>query len=198
MKRSLIAVTCLCLLMFILQSCDSSNAANDKKENNSPFLSKEEQINRGKYLLSIGGCGDCHTPKKMTPMGPVHDSSKLYSGNPEGSPFPAPDQKIMGMVAGPDITSFAGPWGVSFAANLTPDTTTGIGNWSEATFINTLRTGKHLGLEGGRPILPPMPFPNFKRLTDEDFRSIYSFLQSIPPIKNKVHEPIAPNPLGNK
>ena len=53
------------------------------------------------------------------------------------------------------VTAWAGPWGVSYAANLTPDKRTGIGAWTADQFIKTMRTGKHLGV--GRPVLPPMP-----------------------------------------
>ncbi len=55
------------------------------------------------------------------------------------------------------MTAWAGSWGVGFIANLTPDTSTGIGEWTEETFIRTLRTGKHHGQPNGRMILPPMP-----------------------------------------
>ena len=87
-------------------------------------------------------------------------------------------------------TAFAGPWGVSFTANLTPDPETGLGKWTAETFIQTLRTGRHEGQ--GRPILPPMPYPMYKQATDEDLRSVFAFLQSIPPIRNRVPQPIDP------
>jgi hypothetical protein len=88
------------------------------------------------------------------------------------------------------MTSFTGPWGVSFTANLTPDPETGLGKWTADTFIQALRTGKHEGV--GRPILPPMPYPWFAQATDEDLRAIFAYLQSIPPVKNKVPQPIEP------
>jgi mono/diheme cytochrome c family protein len=81
-----------------------------------------------------------------------------------------------------------GPWGISYAANLTPDLETGIGGWNEEVFKNALRTGKHMG--AGRPILPPMPWQGISQLTDEDIKSIYSYLQSIKPVKNKVPDPV--------
>ena len=88
-------------------------------------------------------------------------------------------------------TAWSGPWGVSFAANLTPDPETGI--WREMTeeqFIQALRTGRHLGQ--GRPILPPMPWPLYGKKTDEDLKAIYAYLQTIPPIRNKVPDPLPP------
>jgi hypothetical protein len=87
-------------------------------------------------------------------------------------------------------TAFAGPWGISFTANLTPDPETGLGTWTSDTFIAALRTGRHEGQ--GRPILPPMPYPMIRQATDEDLRAIFEYLQSIPPIQNRVPQPIEP------
>ena len=86
------------------------------------------------------------------------------------------------------MTAWSGPWGVSFTANLTPDKETGLGKWTETTFIQTIRTGRHMGR--GRPILPPMPYPMYKNFTDEDLKAIFSYLQSIPAIENRVPEPL--------
>ena len=86
------------------------------------------------------------------------------------------------------MTAWSGPWGVSFTANLTPDKETGLGKWTENTFIQTIRTGRHMGR--GRPILPPMPYPMYKNFTDEDLKAIFSYLQSIPAIENRVPEPL--------
>jgi hypothetical protein len=89
------------------------------------------------------------------------------------------------------LTAWAGPW-VSFAGNLTPDNATGIGEWSEAGFIQMARTGKHQGQPNGRDILPPMPWFNMKDLTDADLKAIWAYLRSIPPVKNQVPFPIPP------
>ena len=89
-----------------------------------------------------------------------------------------------------ELTAWIGPWGISFSANLTPDEETGIGSWKENMFINTMRNGLHL--DAGRPILPPMPFMNLASLKDEDLKSIFAYLKSIKPIRNKVPEPIPP------
>ncbi len=88
-------------------------------------------------------------------------------------------------------TAFAGPWGVSFTANLTPDLETGLGGWTADTFIAALRTGRHEGK--GRPILPPMPYRMIRTLTDEDLSSIFAYLQSLPPIRNRVPAPVDPD-----
>ena len=87
-------------------------------------------------------------------------------------------------------TAFTGPWGVSFTANLTPDPQTGLGKWKENDFKQTIRTGRHMGR--GRPVLPPMPIPMYKNFTDEDLKAIFSYLQTIPAIENRVPEPLPP------
>jgi hypothetical protein len=99
---------------------------------------------------------------------------------------------------GPEITAFVGPWGISYAANLTPDSTTGIGAWSEATFIKALRTGKHMGIETGRPIMPPMPAEYIGKMNDDDLKAIYAYLRTIPAVNNKVPAPVPPNEVMAK
>ncbi|HEY0875391.1 MAG TPA: hypothetical protein VGD94_18085, partial [Vicinamibacterales bacterium] len=87
-------------------------------------------------------------------------------------------------------TAFAGPWGVSFTANLTPDKDTGLGSWTEEMFLMALRSGRHEGK--GRPILPPMPWRFVGSLSDEDLKAVFAYLQSLPPIRNRVPAPIDP------
>jgi hypothetical protein len=127
-------------------------------------------------------------------MGPVPDSTKLLSGHPGNAQLPpvnaASLQPGNWMSMAPDITAFVGPWGISYAANLTPDSTTGIGAWSEETFVNTIRSGKHLG--NGRDILPPMPWQFVSKLTDDDLKSVFAYLKSLPAINNKVPAPVTP------
>jgi mono/diheme cytochrome c family protein len=154
--------------------------------------------NRGKYLLTIGGCHDCHTPKVPGPNGaPFPDKTRLLSGHPEKEPPPSwspEDLKQKGVAAATNImlTAWAGPWGVSYASNLTPDKETGIGEWSADTFIVAMRTGKHQGQPNGRNILPPMPWFNLKEARDTDLKSIWEYLRSIPPVKNQVPFPTPP------
>jgi hypothetical protein len=83
---------------------------------------------------------------------------------------------------------------MSFAANLTSDET-GIGAWTEHNFITAMRTGKIKGLENGRTMLPPMPWFNFKNMTDEDLKSIFAYLKSTKPVSNLVPAPISPDKL---
>ncbi len=155
------------------------------------------QIARGKYLVDAGGCHDCHTPKKMTPTGPAPDLSLALSGQrsgapvapvPAGFPGPAPGQWVA--MTNADLTAWAGPWGISFSANITPDRATGIGDWTAAQFIQTARTGRHLGV--GRPLLPPMPVTSLAALTDADLKAMFAYLMSIRPIANAVPAPLPP------
>ena len=87
-------------------------------------------------------------------------------------------------------TAWAGPWGVSFTANLTPDNETGLGLWTVNDFKQTIRTGRHMGR--GREVLPPMPIPVYNNFSDADLESIYAYLRTIPPIKNRVPDPVPP------
>jgi mono/diheme cytochrome c family protein len=150
------------------------------------------KIERGKYLVTVSGCNDCHTPWKMGAKGPEPDMSRMLSGHPEDFPLP-PAPKPQGpwlVSATATNTAWSGPWGVSFTANLTPDRETGLGKWTLRNFRETIRTGRHLGR--GRPVLPPMPIPMYKHFTDADLEAIYAYLQSIPAVKNRVPEPLPP------
>jgi mono/diheme cytochrome c family protein len=152
-----------------------------------------DSISRGKYLVTLSGCGDCHSPKAMTDHGPVEDQTRLLSGHPAAEPMAtAPSLGEGGWIAACNhhLTAWAGPWGVSYASNLTPDSKTGIGSWTEEQFIKAMRIGKHRGF--GRPILPPMPWANLAAASDEDLSAILAYLKSLPAVSNKVPEPIAP------
>ena len=148
---------------------------------------------RGQYLVTIGGCNDCHTPLKMGPKGPEPDMTRMLSGHPEQFVITAP-ARLTGaewMVASaPTNTAHSGPWGVSFTANLTPDENTGLGIWTKEMFIKALRTGRHMG--ASREILPPMPWFNYGKMTDADLEAVYAYLRSIPAIHNRVPEPLPP------
>lgn len=163
-------------------------------------IDQSAMIKRGAYLVNFGGCNDCHTPKVFTDMGPMPDTTRLLSGHQYNSALPIVDTSVIGpgkwYLSNSDLTAWVGPWGISFSSNLTPDQQTGIGGWTEEVFIKTMRTGMHLG--AGRPILPPMPFMGLAGLKDEDLKSIYAYLMSIKPIRNKVPEPVPPTDLVRK
>ena len=151
------------------------------------------RVERGQYLVTIGGCNDCHTPLKIGPKGPEPDVARRLSGHPEtfsiaNGTTTASSQWLMSMAA--SGTAFSGPWGVSFAANLTPDQNTGLGIWTEEMFVKAVRTGRHMGVS--RPILPPMPWPNVGAMSDDDVKAVYAYLRSIPPVHNRVPDPLPP------
>jgi hypothetical protein len=154
---------------------------------------KEDPAKRGEYLVMVGGCNDCHTPFKMTPIGPLPDMERMLSGHPEGQPDPASTLGKNDLTAsGPDLTEWKFPFGINYVRNLTPDKT-GLGDWTEAQFIKTLRTGRHQG--EGRALLPPMPWFNFGGMTDDDLKAVWAYLRSIKPIKNTVPDPKVPPPV---
>jgi mono/diheme cytochrome c family protein len=149
-------------------------------------------VERGRYIVTTSGCNDCHTPWKMGAKGPEPDLSRMLSGHPEGMALPPPPQADGPWIvsAAATNTAWAGPWGVSFTANLTPDRETGLGKWTLRNFVETIRTGRHMGR--GRQVLPPMPIPMYRHMTDDDLASVFAFLQSIPAVKNRVPEPLPP------
>ena len=151
------------------------------------------RVERGEYLVWAMGCNDCHTPWKMGPKGPEMDMSRRLSGHPSDlkmPPAPALPPGPWVSVTAATMTAWAGPWGVSFTANLTPDKETGLGDWTEEQFIATMKTGRHQGK--GRALLPPMPYFNLAGLNDDDIKSVFAYLQSLTPVRNRVPAPIDP------
>lgn len=145
-------------------------------------------VRRGALLVGIGGCMDCHTPFKMGSKGPEKDVARGLSGHPEDLQM-APPPKLeasWNWAGSATMTAFVGPWGISYAANLTPDKATGIGAWSRQDFVQTMKTGKHVGV--GRPIVPPMPWQALASLPEKDLHAIYAYLMAQPPVKNRVPE----------
>jgi mono/diheme cytochrome c family protein len=146
----------------------------------------ESQVKWGEHLVKIGGCNDCHTPKKMGPNGPEDDMSLMLSGHPAQQPptaFDAKEAAKKGLILTQSFTSWTGPWGTTFAANLTPDST-GLGNWTEAQFLKALKEKKWMGLDGTRPLMPPMSMMSATIMTDDELKAIFAYLKTIPPVKN--------------
>lgn len=151
-------------------------------------------LKRGAQLVGIGGCMDCHTPFRMGPNGPEKDLARGLSGHPESLQLPPPPklEAAWNWAGSATMTAFVGPWGMTYAANLTPDRETGIGAWTQGQFIQAMRSGKHVG--DARPILPPMPWQALAGLPDKDLRAIYAYLMAQPAIKNKVPDYAPPAP----
>jgi hypothetical protein len=190
-----------CVLIFstllIFNSCNNQKAdtaGNNKDASSTKFAGFGSLEKYGEHLVLIAGCHDCHTPKKMTPQGPDIDFSLALSGHPAKLPVPDVNRKDMeskGYAVTQTLTAWVGPWGVSFAANLTPDPT-GIGEWDENNFRTVLRKGKHKGIETERSLLPPMPWQMYQNMTDEEISAIYSYLKTLKPIQNIVPQPLPP------
>jgi len=167
-------------------------AAGDHHEAAAPSTDAAK-VERGAYLVTFGGCNDCHTPWKMGENGPEPDMSRMLSGHPQTldvTPVPSSTSKFWIGAVGATNTAWQGPWGVSFTRNLTPDEETGLGTWTEKEFIQTLRTGHRRGI--GRELLPPMPWPAYGKGTDADLASIWAYLRTIPAVSNRVPDPIPP------
>ena len=189
------SVLILSSVVFLLVQYQCGQNQPEKKE-----MTKEEMIKRGAYLVTSGQCNDCHTPKIYGPMGPMEDTTRLLSGQPANETIPKVPLEYLGpgkwaVVGNAHFSAWAGPWGVSFAKNLTPDEATGIGNWTVEVFIKAMRTGKDLGV--GRDLLPPMPWPNVGKMTDEDLKSIFAYLKSLKPVHNQVPDPIPPDKMAS-
>jgi hypothetical protein len=180
------------LLGLAALSVGSGPLPSDKKASSKAL---DEQIEHGRYLVNAGGCDHCHSPKVMSPHGPVPHPMKVLSGQQADAKLPSVPQGVLGpdkwaALTNNDMTAWAGPWGVSFAANLTPDMATGIGGWTEEMFVQTLRTGKHLGT--GRAILPPMPWESIGKMTDQDLKDMFAYFKSLTPVRNAVPQPMPP------
>lgn len=147
---------------------------------------------RGKHLVDTAACHDCHTPLKMGKNGPERDLTRLLSGHPSQMSLPPPPKldDVWNVATTSTMTAWAGPWGTSFTANLTPDRETGLGTWTAENFVQTIRKGRHMG--SGRSLLPPMPVEVYANFSDDDLRAIFAYLQTIPAVKNRVPQPLPP------
>lgn len=180
-----------------ITSCSNSNQKPAENSTAVKAVSPEDNVKRGEYLVTIMGCNDCHSPKTMGPNGPEIIPELMLSGYPSDRPivkFDNPMIKEGFAMFYPDLAAAAGPWGVSFAGNLTPDPT-GIGTWTEEQFKKALTEGKFKGIEGSRMLLPPMPWTSFITLKDEDVSAIFAYLKSIKPVSNVVPQPIPPDQM---
>jgi mono/diheme cytochrome c family protein len=147
----------------VLVSCTSQPAEESKAP--PPVEQAMSPLKRGEYLAMVTGCHDCHTPGGMYGAPDMH---RALSGSELG---------------------WQGPWGISYAANLTPDSATGIGSWTAVEIERALRSGVK---KDGSPVLPPMPWPDFTRLSPEDMAALTTYLKNIPAVRHAVPPAIPP------
>lgn len=193
-KIMLTAAGLTTILAIALVACKQAPANEKTPTETVATVSKDEMIKKGEYLVNTIGCDDCHTPKKMGPQGPEPDMEFRFSGHLSTRPemqVVADAVKKGWVLMGPELTMAVGPWGTSYAANISSDST-GIGNWTEEQFFKAMREGKYKGLDNSRPLLPPMPWFNFAKLKDQDLKAMFAFLKSTKPVNNVVPAPKPP------
>jgi mono/diheme cytochrome c family protein len=114
---------------------------------------KEDKVAYGAYLAGpLARCMDCHTERRP------EEPAKFGAG---GKPF-------------------YGPWGISVSANLTPDETSGLGDWSDAEIERAIRTGV---ARDGHKLFPPMPFAAYQNLASDDMAALITYLRSLPAVE---------------
>lgn len=185
MKHKLLFfIPALAVAIMSVYSCRQNNPVNTSAHTNT--LSNDSLKRLGGYLVTIAGCNDCHTPKKFGVNGPELDSTLLLSGHPSTEPVPAfpKDALAKGLVVqNSGLTCTLGPWGISFAGNITSDPS-GIGSWTIERFRNAMKHGKFKGLDAARPLMPPMPWQNLQHLKEVDLEAIFAYLKSTKPVSN--------------
>jgi len=193
MKRHRVGFTLGLVALAILVGTLAASAGRAASDDAGGAKADAAKIERGRYLVTFGACNDCHTPWKVGENGPEPDMSRMLSGHPQGESVttaPALGDGPWFASLSHTFTAWSGPWGISFTKNLTPDNDTGLGTWTEQEFVQTLRTGHERGI--GRELLPPMPWQWYSKASDEDLSAVWAYLRSIPPISNRVPDPIPP------
>ena len=198
MKTKIIAMLAIGISVMLV-SCKENPLSNNQNlnlESANPVLDSITLIKKGNHLVNTIGCNECHSPKIMTERGPIPDPDRLLSGHVANEILPNYNIETNKnyVLFNMNGTAAIGPWGTTFAANLTPDDT-GIGTWTEMQFKNAMKHGKYRGLEGSRQLLPPMPWQGYSELSDEDLKAIFLYLRSIKPVENIVPLAIPPTPF---
>ncbi len=158
MQRSRVVPIALIAMCLVVSASLWSCMPAGKQEAAAPAaLTADQKLARGQYLSVVMGCNDCHTPGSLYG---APDTTRLLSGSELG---------------------WRGPWGVSFARNLTSDTETGLGSWTEAQIVTAIREGRR---PDGTALLPPMPWPSFAHLTDDDANSLAAYIKALPAVRH--------------
>jgi len=157
----------LAAVCFVAASCSTSKTdknASGGSADSVQHAAAMTPVQRGAYLATVMGCHDCHTPGAFYG---APDMSRALSGSELG---------------------WRGPWGVSYPANLTPDST-GLASWTDEEILMALQNGRS---KDGSPVAPPMPWPDFAHLTHDDALALVAYLRSIPPVHH-VNRPSVPS-----
>ena len=194
MKRTSTMAAMFTAAILLLTQCtdEKKTDAIDVKPAVAQLGGFENQLKWGEHLVTICGCNDCHTPKKMGPNGPENDMSLMLSGHPAQMPpanFDPKEAAKKGLIVTQTFTAWTGPWGTTYAANLTSDST-GIGGWKEEQFVKALRERKWMGLENTRPLMPPMSMMPVVEMSDDELKAIFAYLKTTPPVKNVIPEAV--------
>jgi len=188
MKRILTAAMTFSITVLFFARCtdEKKSDSGDIKPTVAQYGAYDSQVKWGEHLVKVGGCNDCHTPKKMGPNGPENDMSLMLSGHPSQMPpadFDPKEAAKRNLIITQTFTSWTGPWGTTYAVNLTSDST-GIGNWKEEQFVKCLHEKKWMGLENTRPLMPPMSMMPVTEMSDDELKAIFAYLKTTPAIKN--------------
>jgi len=194
MKKMSSALTFSCLIVTALVSFIAIGC-NQKPNPPTVTIYSPERLEIGQAVVEGWNCSFCHTPQIEGPDGKlISDPKRFMSGHPADEEVPTvPDMIItspewMEFLDNLDSTVWASDNMLVFSANLTPDDETGIGNWTEVEFVETIREGRHRGIE--RRIKYPMPWRELSELSDEELISVYEYLMTLEPVNNKVPESI--------
>lgn len=139
---------------------------------NRKFESTPERLARGKYIFKfVSGCEDCHSP---------HDVTKSGMSIIEGAEASGEEFLIDGVPA------------KLFAPNLTPDSETGVGTWTDDELARAIREGV---TREGRAMFPIMPYEDFRYMSDEDVASVVVYMRSLPAVKHALPESVVFAPV---
>lgn len=186
MTKNLLSIAILSIITISLFSAFVNPEATRKT-----VLEENPMIKRGEYLVRTMSCNGCHSPKKMGPRGLEIISKTLLSGHQASEALPNIDKNTLQnwRLFNDSHTMGVGPWGISFAANITSDPT-GIGNWTFEQFKTCLTEGYSKGIKTNRMLLPTMPWKNFAKMDQADLKAIFAYLKSTKPVSNIVAENI--------
>lgn len=126
--------------------------------------SPDSPIKYGKYLVTIAGCAECHTPE-------------------------AQGSDIQGMYLAEGF-EYQMPFGTVRSANITPDKKTGIGRWTKQQFVQQFKqydvpTDSLRNIQKGE-FNTIMPWQMYAGMKKEDLEAIYAYLKSVEPVKHQV------------